>query len=86
MYLQRMLHVAMLFSHCRHPTVPTCGGSGPCLSGGELSGVCCQRQVHVLCVRVSMQFSGFLFSYNRCCIHEVNIRMEDFSTFVYAWV
>ena len=31
------------FFHCRHPTVPKCGGSGPCLSGGELSGVCCQR-------------------------------------------
>ena len=28
-----------------------------------------------------MQFSVFLFIYNRCCIHEVNIRMEDFGTF-----
>ena len=41
------------FLHCRHPTVPKCGGSGPCLSGGELSGVCCQTELHVLCVRVS---------------------------------
>ena len=32
--------------------MPKCGGSGPCLSGGELSGVCCQRKVHVL--RASM--------------------------------
>ena len=39
--------------HCRHATVPKCGGSGPCLSGGELSGVCCQRELHVLCVRAS---------------------------------
>ena len=28
--------------------MPKCGGSGPCLSGGELSGVCCQRQVRFL--------------------------------------
>ena len=33
--------------------MPKCGGSGPCLSGGELSGVCWQRQLHVLCVRAS---------------------------------
>ena len=32
-------------------------------------------------MRVSMQFSVFLFIYNWCCIHEVNIRMEDFGTF-----
>ena len=42
------IHVAMPSFHCRHPTVPTCGGSGPCLSGGKLSGVCWQRQVHIL--------------------------------------
>ena len=48
------IHVAVLSFHCRHPTVPKCGGSGPCLSGGELDGVCWQRQVHVLCVGVSM--------------------------------
>ena len=35
--------------------MPKCGGSGPCLSEGELSGVCCQRQVHVL--RASMYTS-----------------------------
>ena len=29
----------MLSFYCRHPTVPKWGGSGPCLSGGELNGV-----------------------------------------------
>ena len=45
---------AMLFFNCRLSTVPKCGGSGPCLSGGELGGVCCQRQVHVLSVGASL--------------------------------
>ena len=45
------VHVVMLSFHCRPPTLHKCG---PCPSGGEPSGVCCQRQLHVLCVCESL--------------------------------
>ena len=69
------VHVVMLSFHCRRPTLYKCG---PCLSGGEPSGVCYQREVHVLCVRGSVYTRvNFRSSIQHCCCWSV---LQDYST------
>ena len=53
-YVHKMYYNPFFSFNGRHSTMHKCGDTGPCLSGGEPSGVCCQRQLCVVCEGVNV--------------------------------